>query len=161
MRFSLIAAVGESSMRSLLIVATAWSLLCAGPAFAQVEDPTDPLAAVPSLGATSPLGIGTGSVGGTGIPLGASEITSLGVSPAPTGSVTGTIAIPTNGAITTSGTTCSTGGMSPSGMFGSAASFDGGGAAAGSAAPATAATTGSMATSAATGTLPTAATTDP
>ncbi len=57
-------------MRLLLIVATAWSL-CAGPAFAQVEDPLDPLTAVPSLGATSPLGIGTnGSVGTTGTPDG-------------------------------------------------------------------------------------------
>src|SRR5258705_8056720 len=161
MRFWSIAAVGESSMRLLLIVATAWSL-CTGPAFAQVEDPLDPLTAVPSLSATSPLGIGAnGSVGLTGLPMGATEINSAGVSPAPTGSVTGTIAIPTSGSITTGGTACSTGGMSASGTFGSAASFDGGGAAAGSAAPATAATTGSMATSGATGTLPTAATTDP
>ena len=74
MRFWLIAAVGESSMRLLLIVATAW-FLCASPAFAQVEDPLDPLTATPSLGATSPLGIGTGSVGGTGIPMDATEIT--------------------------------------------------------------------------------------
>src|SRR6266851_4469038 len=92
LRFSLIAAVGESSMRLLLIVAAAWSLLCAGPAPAQVEDPLDPLTATPSLGATSPLGIGTnGSVGTTGLPMGATEINSAGVSPAPTGSVTGTI----------------------------------------------------------------------
>src|SRR6267143_1246865 len=150
--FSPIAAVlplssGETFMRPLLLVATAWCLLCAGPAFAQVEDPLDPLTAVPSLGATSPLGMSAnGSVGTTGIPLGSTEITSPGVSPAPTGGVTGTIAIPTNGAITTSGTTCSTGGMSASGTFGSTASFDGGGAAAGSAAPATAATTDPMAT---------------
>src|SRR6266404_4440459 len=115
MRFWSIAAVGESSMRLLLIVATAWSL-CTGPAFAQVEDPLDPLTAVPSLSATSPLGIGTnGSVGTTGIPMGATEINSAGVSPASTGSVTGTIAIPTSGAITTSGTACPTGGMSAPG----------------------------------------------
>src|SRR6202163_81973 len=146
-------------MRPLLIVATAWSLLCAGPAFAQVEDP---LTAMPSLGTTSPLGISPdGSIGPAGIPMDATEIPSLGVSPAPTGSVTGTIAIPTSGAITTSGTTCSTGGMSPSGMYGSTASYDGGGMAPGTAAPATAATTGSMATSGTTGTLPIAATTDP
>src|SRR5207244_2739141 len=157
--FSPIAAVlplslGESFMRPLLILATAWCLLCAGPAFAQVEDPLDPLTAVPSLGATSPLGMGaSGSVGMTGIPLGSTEVTSLGVSPAPTGGVTGTIAMPTNGAITSSG--CSTGGMSPSGMYGSTASYDGGGTAPGTAAPATAATSGS------TGTLATAATTDP
>src|SRR6267143_5701163 len=163
--FSPIAAVlplssGETFMRPLLLVATAWCLLCAGPAFAQVEDPIDPLTAVPSLGATSPLGMGaSGSVGTTGIPLGSTEVTSLGVSPAPTGGVTGTITIPTTGAITSSG--CSTGGMSLSGMFGSTASFDGGGTAPGTAAPATAATTGSMATSGTTGTLATPATTDP
>ncbi len=163
--FSPIAAVlplssGEAFMRPLLIVATAWCLLCAGPAFAQVEDPLDPLTAVPSLGATSPLGIGaSGSVGTTGIPLGSTEVTSLGVSPAPTGGVTGTITIPTTGAITSSG--CSTGGMSLSGMYGSTASYDGGGTAPGTAAPATAATTGSMATSGTTGTLATPAPTDP
>src|SRR6267154_2602170 len=153
--FSPIAAVlplssGEAFMRPLLIVATAWCLLCAGPAFAQVEDPLDPLTAVPSLGATSPLGMGAnGSVGTTGIPLGSTEVTSLGVSPAPTGGVTGTITIPTTGAITSSG--CSTGGMSPSGMYGSTASYDGGGTAPGTAAPATGST----------GTLANAATTDP
>src|SRR3977135_3653129 len=163
--FSTIAAVlslssGKTFVRSLLLVATASCLLCAGPAFAQVEDPLDPLTAVPSLGATSPLGMGAnGSVGTTGIPLGSTEVTSLGVSPAPTGGVTGTITIPTTGAITSSG--CSTGGMSRSRMFGSAASFDGGGTAPGTAAPATAPTTGSMATSAATGTLATSAPTDP
>src|SRR5712671_3330102 len=143
--FSTIAAVlslssGKAFVRSLLLVATAWCLLCAGPAFAQVEDPLDPLTAVPSLGATSPLGMGaSGSVGTTGIPLGSTEVTSLGVSPAPTGGVTGTITIPTTGAITSSG--CSTGGMSLSGMFGSTASFDGGGTAPGTAAPATAPST--------------------
>src|SRR5258705_75536 len=148
--FSPIAAVlrlpsGKPVRRPLLIVATAWCLLCAGRAFAQVEDPLDPLTAVPSLGATSPLGMGaSGSVGTTGIPLGSTEVTSLGVSPAPTGGVTGTIAIPTTGAITSSG--CSTGGMSPSGMYGSTASYDGGGTAAGTAAPATAATTDPTAT---------------
>src|SRR6267142_1499645 len=163
--FSPIAAVlplssGEAFMRPLLIVATAWCLLCAGPAFAQVEDPLDPLTAVPSLGATSPLGmVASGSVGTTGIPLGSTEVTSLGVSPAPTGGVTGTIAMPTSGAIIGSG--CSTVGTSSSGMYGSTATYDGGGTASGSAAPATAATTGSMATSGTTGTLATAATTDP
>jgi hypothetical protein len=142
-------------MRLLLILATAWSLLCS-PAFAQVGV-GDPLTATPSLGTTSPLGMSAGgSVGPTGIPLDATELTSLGVSPAPTGSVTGTIAIPTGGAITTGGTTCSTGGMSPSGMYGSIASYDGGGTAPGTAAPATAATTRGMA-----GTPVTAATTDP
>src|SRR6202048_165693 len=151
----------NSVMSPFLIVAAAGPLLYATPACARVEV-VDPLAAMPSLGTTSPLGISPGgSVGAAAIPMDATEITSLGVSPAPTGSVTGTIAIPTSGAITTSGTTCSTGGMSPSGMYGSTASYDGGGMAPGTAAPATAATTGSTATSGTTGTLPTAATTDP
>src|SRR5258708_13851911 len=146
MRFWLIAAVGESSMRLLLIVATAWCL-CAGPVFAQVEDPLDPLTAVPSLGATSPLGIGTnGAVGTTGLPMGATEINSAGVSPAATGSVTGTIALPTSGAITSSGTTCSTGGISASGTFGSTARFDRGGAASANAPPCTPTTTGRLPT---------------
>src|ERR1700692_1768338 len=136
-----------SAIAALLPLLTAWCLLC-GPAFAQVEDPLDPLTAVPSLGVTSPLGMGSnGSVGGTGIPLDATEITSLGVSPAPTGGVTGTIAMPTSGAITSNGTSCSTVGTSSSGMYGSTATYDGGGMAAGTATPATAATTGSTSTS--------------
>jgi hypothetical protein len=150
-----------SVIAAVLPLLAAWCLLCASPAFAQVEDPLEPLTAMPSLGTTSPLGISPGgSVGAVGVPLDATEITSFGVSPAPTGSVTGTVAMPTSGAITSSGTTCSTGGMSPSGTYGSTASYDGGGTAPGTAAPATAATTGSMATGT-TGTLPTAATTDP
>src|SRR6202022_2546408 len=150
-----IARMGKSYMRPLLIAVTAWSLLCAGPAFAQAEI-VDPVTAMPSLGTTSPLGISPGgSIGPAGIPMDSTEITSLGVSPAPTGSVTGTIAIPTTGAITTSGTTCSTGGMSPSGMYGSTESYDGGGTPPATAPPATAATTGTTAT------LPTAAATDP
>src|SRR6202048_2251969 len=95
-----IALMGVSRMRPLLIAVAAWSLLCAAPAFAQVEV-DDPLSAMPSLGTTSPLGISPGgSVGPAGIPLDSTEITSLGVSPEPTGSVTGTIAIQTTGAIT-------------------------------------------------------------
>jgi hypothetical protein len=106
-------------MRLFAIVATAWPLLCAGPAFAQVDDPTDPLSAMPSLGATSPLGIGP-----TGLPLGSTEITTPGVSPVPTG-VTGTIAMPITGTITSSGTTCSAVGTLPTGMYGSTATYDG------------------------------------
>src|SRR5258707_14178930 len=148
--FQRIAPMRLSAIGAVLPLLTAWCLLCAGPAFAQVEDPLDPLTAVPSLGITSPLGIGSnGSVGTTGIPLGSTEVTSLGVSPAPTGGVTGTIAMPTSGAITSSG--CSTVGTSSSGMYGCTATYDGGGTAPGTAAPATAATSGS------TGTLATAA----
>src|SRR5258708_32183021 len=107
-----------SAIAALLPLLTAWCLLCADPAFAQVEDPLDPLTAVPSLGITSPLGIGSnGSVGTTGIPLGSTEVTSLGVSPAPTGGVTGTIAMPTNGATPSRATTRSTLGTTESAMY--------------------------------------------
>src|SRR6202048_3795536 len=134
-----------SRVRPLLIAGMAWCLLGAGPAFAQVEDP---LTATPPLGVPTPLGMNSGgSIGPAGIPLDASEITSLGVSPAPTGGVTGTIAIPTGGAITTSGTTCSTVGASPAGMYGSATTYDGGGTAPGGSTPGSAAMTGSMGTS--------------
>src|SRR5260370_3339222 len=137
-----------SAIAALLPLLTAWCLLCADPAFAQVEDPLDPLTAVPSLGVTSPLGMGSnGLVGTTGIPLGATEETSLGISPAPTGGVTGTIALPTSGAITSSGTTCATVGTSSSAMYGSTPPYDGCGTTSGSAAPATAAATGPTANS--------------
>jgi len=93
-------------------------ILCNAAATAQISGMASP---TPTIDATSPLGMGTGSpVSQTGIPLGATEIASPGVSPAPVG-VTGTISMPGNG------TTCSTLGTSPSGMFGSTASFDGGG----------------------------------
>src|SRR3977135_328166 len=60
--------IQEIAMKRLLIVAAAWPLLFASPAFAQLEV-ADPLTAAPSLGATSPLGIGAGgSVGTTGSP---------------------------------------------------------------------------------------------
>src|SRR5258705_6967468 len=120
------------TMRFSLIGAILPALVVCNAAAAQVSGMASPK---PTMGATSPLGLGTGSaVSQTGIPLGSTEIASPGVSPAPT--VTGTIAMPS------SGTTCSTLGTSPSSMFGSTASFDGGGMAAGSAAPATAATSG-------------------
>src|SRR5882724_1755535 len=119
-------------MRFSLIAAILPALVVCNTATAQVSGMASP---TPTMGATSPLGMGTGSaMSQTGIPLGSTEIASPGVSPAPT--VTGTIAMPS------SGTTCSTLGTSPSSMFGSTASFDGGGMAAGSAAPATAATSG-------------------
>ena len=105
-------------MRFSLIAAILPALVICNAAMAQVSGMATP---TPTMGATSPLGLGTGStVSPTGIPLGATEIASPGISPAPTG-VTGTIAMPS------SSTTCSTLGTSPSGMFGSTASFDGGG----------------------------------
>src|SRR6202048_3262629 len=134
-----------SRVRPLLIAGMAWCLLLgAGPAFAQVEDP---LTATPPLGVTTPLGMNSGgSIGPAGIPLDSTEITSLGVSPAPTGGVTGTISIPTTGTITSNGTSCPTVGTSSAGMYGSTATYDGGGTAAGTATPATAATSGAAAT---------------
>jgi hypothetical protein len=141
-----------SYVRSSLVAAVA-SLLLASPALAQVEEP---ITATPPLQLTTPLGISSnGSVGPAGIPLDSTEITSPGVSPAPTGGVTGTIAIPANGAITSGGTTCSTVGASPAGMYGSASTYDGGGTAPGTSTPASSATTGSMATSVGAGMLAT------
>jgi hypothetical protein len=87
-------------------------------AMAQVSGMASP---TPTIGATSPLGMETDSaVSPTGIPLGSTEIASPGVSPASTG-LTGTISMPN------SGSTCSTVGAAPSGMYGSTATYDGGG----------------------------------
>jgi len=124
-------------MRLPLIVAVIPALvLCNAVARAQGTGMASP---TPSIAATSPLGLGPGSgVSQTGIPLGATEIASPGVSPAP--GATGAMSMPG------SGTTCSTLGTSPSGMFGSTSSYDGGGMAVGGAAPATGATLGMSAT---------------
>src|SRR4030081_2634600 len=120
-------------MRISLIAAIFPTMLVCNVAMAQVSGMASPS---PTIGATSPLGLGTGSaVSPTGIPLGPTEIASPGVSPAP-GDATGTIATPSGS------TTCSTIGTAPSSMFGSTTSFDGGGMAMGTAAPATAATSG-------------------
>lgn len=122
-------------IRVLLIAAVIPVLFVSNIALAQVSGMATP---TPTIGATSPLGIGTGStVSPTGIPLGSTELASPGISPAPAFS-TGTTAMPSNG------TTCSTLGTAPSGMYGSTATYDGGGIAMGTATPATA---GTMATS--------------
>ena len=121
----------------LYVLAVLPALVICNPALAQVTGMASP---TPAIGATSPLGTTTGSsVSPTGIPFGATEIASPGVSPAPM--VTGTTGMPT------SGTSCSTLGTSPSAMFGSTSTYDGGGLTVGSAAPATAAMPGSAATS--------------
>lgn len=117
-------------MRSSLIAAALPALLFCNVAIAQgIPAPT------PSLSPTSPLGLGTGSTVSPTIPLGATELASPGISPAPTG-VTGTIAMPG------STTSCSTVGISPSTMSGSTSTYDGGGLAVGGATPAAAATSG-------------------
>src|SRR5712672_2079490 len=137
-RCSLAVGKRRTITRFMLIAAVIPALFASNAAIAQVSGMASP---TPSIGATSPLGLGTGStVSPTGIPLGSTEIASPGVSPAP-GDATGTIAMPS------SSSTCSTIGTAPSSMFGSTASFDGGGMAMGTAAPATAATSGTMATS--------------
>jgi hypothetical protein len=107
-------------MKPILMITTASALLCS-PAFAQQAA----VMPTPSLSATSPLGmVPSAPVGGTGIPLGATEITSPGVSPIP---------LPSTGIV--GSTVCSTVGTAPSTMFGSAASFDGGGMALGTVTP--------------------------
>ncbi len=124
-------------MKALLSVPIALTL-CYGHI---VQAQTGMASPTPTISATSPLGTGPGTpISPTGIPLGATELQSAGVSPlvAP---ATGTIAIPGNGVV------CSTVGTAPSEMFGSSASFDGGGMAAGSAAPATGAVAGDTAAS--------------
>jgi hypothetical protein len=101
-------------MKRLLIVLAALPLLPNSVLAQAAVTPT------PSLSVTSPLGIvPSAPVGGTGIPLGSTEIASPGVSPLPTAS-TATTAMP-------SGTACPTIGMSPSTMYGSTATYDGGG----------------------------------
>ncbi len=99
----------------LFLIITAGSALLCGQAFAQQAQ----VMPTPSLAVTTPLGmVPSAPVGGAGIPLGATEIASAGVSPAPAGA-----------------TTCSTIGIAPSTMFGSAATFDGGGVAVGTVTP--------------------------
>src|SRR5580692_10887325 len=110
-------------MRLSLIAAFLSAALCwCSPAFAQLDymPQVDDMSTV-AIGPTSPLGIdSSSSVAGTGIPFGATEIPSAGLSPLATYS-TGTIALPG------SGTTCPTSGMSQPGVAGSAATYDGGG----------------------------------
>jgi hypothetical protein len=110
----------ESNMKRFLMITAASALLC-GHAFAQQAA----VMPTPSLAATTPLGMmPSAPVGGTGIPLGATEIASAGVSPTPT-AATGTFGT----------TACSTIGTAPSTMFGSATTFDGGGVAVGTVTP--------------------------
>ena len=131
------AGVRRTTTRLSLMAAVFLALVVCNGAMAQVDD-TEP---TPTIGATSPLGMGIGSVSlPTGIPLGSTEITSAGVSPAPTG-LAGTISIPT----TTSATACSTVATSPSQMFGSSAMYDGGGTTPGASTPATAVDPGMLA----------------
>ena len=65
-------------MMTRFAVATAAVLLGCGSAYAQAPLNTSPL---PPLGLTSPLGIPNAPVGHTGVPLGATELATPGVSP--------------------------------------------------------------------------------
>ncbi|MDQ1421984.1 MAG: hypothetical protein QOJ52_3946, partial [Acidimicrobiaceae bacterium] len=66
-------------MRPALFAATLAAVFGCGPVSAQVGGTASP---VPSLSPTSPLGIGPGSpVAATGIPMGATELNTPGVSP--------------------------------------------------------------------------------
>jgi hypothetical protein len=130
----------RTPMRFSLIGAVLPALVFCSVAMAQVDGLFDgTVTPTPLVGATSPLGIVASP---TGIPLGSTEITSPGVSPLPAG-VTGTITVPT----TTTSTACPTVATPPAEMFGSTASFDGGGMSAGTAAPATAVNSGAAAMS--------------
>ncbi|WP_375788637.1 hypothetical protein ACE10Z_15215 [Bradyrhizobium sp. Pha-3] len=124
----------EMHVRSWLM-AVCLAFFASGTAVAQVTGMALP---TPAVGATSPLGSVTGApISPVGIGLGATELPSSGVSPAPT--VTGSISAPATGS------PCSILGVSPSAMYGSTSTYDGGGIAIGSSTVATAA--GNTATS--------------
>jgi hypothetical protein len=69
-------------MRRELIAASLAIFLGCSPVFAQVAGIGSPM---PGMGVTSPFGMGSaaGSVGPTGVPLGATELATPGLSPAP------------------------------------------------------------------------------
>lgn len=124
----------EDAVRYCL-VAACLAFFASGGAFAQVTGMALP---TPTMGATSPLGGTAGApISPAGIGLGATELPSPGISPAPL--VTGSIATPSTG------TACSTVGLSPSGMYGSTSTYDGGGMAMAGSAPATGAAGGTAA----------------
>jgi len=73
----------EITMRRALIAATLAALFGCNPAFAQVGG-----MGTPGIAATSPLGMAPGSaVSPTGIPMGATELASPGLSPLPGGMI--------------------------------------------------------------------------
>jgi hypothetical protein len=73
----------EATVRRELIAATLATLLSCNPVFAQVGGIGS---AAPGMGTTSPFGMSaaaSGSVGPAGVPLGATELATPGLSPAP------------------------------------------------------------------------------
>ncbi|RKE67525.1 hypothetical protein DFP91_5290 [Pseudorhodoplanes sinuspersici] len=105
-------------MNRWLLMGVMGLVLPCGPALAQISPigaPTPPL-----LGTTSPLGIGPAApVPATGIPLGATELTNLGVSPTASG-------VPSTGPSTSSVSICSGFGSSiPQASLGSSIAVSG------------------------------------
>jgi hypothetical protein len=88
-------------MMTRFAMATAAVLLGCGSAYAQARMNVSPL---PALGMTSPLGIPNAPVGQTGIPMGATELATPGVSPI------------TSGAAPMIGATCAGASPAPAGM---------------------------------------------
>jgi hypothetical protein len=112
-------------MKSLRIAAAMMFLGC-GPALAQVGMTTSP---TPGLEATSPLGMSPGApVAPAGIPFGATELASPGISSAVTGSAGMTAGM------TGYGVACAVSGIASSGTT-NAATYDGGGIATGTSSP--------------------------
>jgi hypothetical protein len=70
--------------RKLIIAATLGTLLGCNPVLAQVGGVGSP---IPGMGPTSPFGMSAGSVGPAGLPLGATELATPGLSPAPPGTL--------------------------------------------------------------------------
>jgi hypothetical protein len=127
-------------MQRVLIAAMQAALFGCIPAFAQVGGMGSP---TPGLGATSSLGMAPGlPVPPTGIPMGATELASPGLSPAAAAAI----------GMTGNGTTCLTMGSPSSGISGSSTTFDGGGTGtrAGTSLPGSAAMSGACGTSSAT-----------
>jgi hypothetical protein len=120
----------EITMRSATATAILAVLFCT-PALAQMSGDGSP---PPAIGATSTLGITPGSpVAPTGIPMGAMELSSPGISPLPTGA----LGAPGYGTISGYGTGCSTSAQPSSS---SSTVYDGGGMQVGASLPASAAT---------------------
>jgi hypothetical protein len=111
------------------------AVLCCHPVFAQMSGVGSP---TPTIGATSPLGIPSGSpVPPTGIPMGATELSSPGVSPLSMGA----------SGIPGYGTTCPAAASGLSGMSSSNMTYDGGGMQMGASMPGGAATVETCGTS--------------
>jgi hypothetical protein len=90
--------------RELIIAVTMATLLGGNPVFAQVRGIGSP---TPGMGQTSPFGMSaatSGSVGPAGVPLGATELATPGLSPAPPSTSGSTICSAVVGAGSDSGT---------------------------------------------------------